>query len=276
MDNPDHYKYMHHAPGDEREEPRETPLMETQEEPLDSIEEQVTIMVQETVVPAAQEAVATPSAKADTLQIDETWEMLGKGILRFFYDFLNPFLMPTYATLLIFELSILRETAPGASILYTLTVLGISCLIPLVAIFVLRRISAIDSISLERRNERALPYIISFLAMVGLSIFFMVKGAPAWIYFVYWGASATILVNFLINLRWRVSNHCSAIAAMLATLMAINQDGIVHPELGWWAIGTVIIAGIIGTGAIILGNHKLKDVLIGYATGFLPIVLFHI
>lgn len=266
---------MPRIPGQEPEEENIPAVEEPIEEQLETAEAE---SVETEAYPEA--AVAVSESHEERREEDTEEEFAGtgavifKGVLRFLYDFLHPLLVPAYATLLIFELSIVSLTAPGAALSYTLTVFGISCILPLLALLFLRRIGAIGSITLESRGDRTVPYIIEFLAMAAITVFFVFKGAPLWLWLIYCGGATTILINMLLNFRWRVSCHCSAIAAVLATLMVINSDGIPHPTLGWWAIGTVLLAGFLGTGAMLLGRHSLRNVLIGYATGFLPIILF--
>lgn len=258
QDNPDHYKYM----------PRRT------DDPVE-IEEIVTV-VKEPVLESEVQAESTqPPKEVKNEEINLPWgvQTVCKGILKFFYDFFNPLLIPAYATILIFELSVLAIIVPKGAPSYTLTVCGATCVIPLFALFILRRLGSISSIGLELKSDRVFPYVIEILALGGMTLFFLFKGASPWIWLIYCGATITVFLNLLINFRLRISCHCSAIAALLAVLIAINGDGIPHASLGWWAIGAVIVAGFIGSGAIILGRHRLSEVVLGYATGFLPIIL---
>lgn len=272
MANPDHYKYMPRLPEEERLERAEC---EEREELGNDVEQETVFEVVEEV-PAAEESPvrAREEVSSDPEPKDFSTEVLfGRGLLKFFYDFFNPLLVPAYLTILIFELSILSLVAPAATLSFTLTVFCATCVFPLLTVFVLRRVGSVSGFSLPDRSDRLFPYIIELLALTGITLFFAYKGAPTWVWMVYCGAAVSVLFNFLLNFRWRVSNHCTALAAALATLIVINGDSMPHPSLGWWAIGVMALCGINGTGAIILGNHSLKDVLIGYVTGFLPIII---
>lgn len=196
------------------------------------------------------------------------------GVAKFFYDIFNPLLVPAYATLLLFELSILGLASPQAALPYTLTVLGATAFIPVLLLFLLKRFGAISTISLSRRTERTLPYIVSFLMLGAMTLLFVFRGAPAWMWLIYCGATAVPLVNMLVNFRLRVSSHASAIAALLAMLVVIQKNGMpVHP-LGWWAISAALMCGVIGYAAMTVGKHSILEVITGYATGFLPLILF--
>lgn len=284
MENPDHYKYMPRPQGAPEETERTDNSAETDAativttppapEPEPSIQKST---AHEHIFHESGDGAATTHESEDLMddwRPTDSLAIISRGVLKFFYDFFNPLLIPTYATILIFELSVLAIVAPEAGLPYSLTVFGATCVLPLIAFSVLRMVGAVNSISLEGRKERTFPYLIEILGTGAMTLFFLFKGAPNWLWLIYCGATATVLLNLLINFRIRVSNHCSAVAGLLAVLIVINNDGLPLPMLGWWAIGTVILGGILGTGAVLLGKHSLKDVAIGYATGFLPIILF--
>ena len=269
-ENPDHYKYMPRRPGEEPEQPEASPEPLATEAPLQ----------QEAPAEAPQEA-ADAVAAPETEPTDEgretdrsLWSTALKAFLQPFYWVLNPFLAATYASLLIFLLSVLAITAPGAATPYTLTVFGATCLFPVVAIMVLKAVGAIHSSTLRSRRDRVFPYVLELVGMSAVTLFFAYKGAPQWLIDVFIGATVTVALNFVINFRWRISCHCSAAAALTGVFFAINRDGLPHEALGWWVMGAAIAAGIAGSGAILIGNHRLRDVLLGYLTGFLPVILF--
>lgn len=207
--------------------------------------------------------------ESDDPRMLTVWE----GIAKFFYFVFNPYLIPAYATLLLFELSVVGLTAPGAALIYTLTVLGITCVVPLIVLFFLTRLGAVKDFSLKESGERTVPYVVSLLTLGAAVGLFLARSAPAWLWTVFAGGCVTILVNLFVNYKIRVSNHASAVAALLAAFVVLQMSGMaVHP-LGWWVIGTVMILGIVGTAAMIIGRHSLFEVVVGYATGFLPVIL---
>lgn len=195
------------------------------------------------------------------------------GVARFFYDFFNPFLIASYLTLLLFEMTVLALTAPGASVVYTVTVLGATAIVPAIALVFMRRFGAISALSMPLRSERFVPYVLALLTLGAITLLLAFRGAPLWLWLIYAGGCVAIMANMLINIKIRVSNHATAMAAFIAALVIMQTSGMsIHP-LGWWAIGAVIVAGIVGSAAMLLGRHSLLEVAIGYATGFLSVIL---
>lgn len=264
--NPEHYKYMPRVPGQEPEPSEQEEVMEsaeTQSQPVPEVKEKLPDSVaQETAMEAPR---VSPMAVV--------WMVL-KGAMQFIYDIFNPFLVLTYSTLLVFELSILALTNPGAVRSFVFVVFGATCLFPVVGILLLRLLKVIRSVTLFSRRERIFPYLLAMIGIGAIIFIFYSKNAPQWMLDIYIGAVVTVFLNFLVNFYIKISNHASALAGALSIFFAIHRDGLPHFDLIWWVIGTVILAGIIGALAIIIGRHSVRDVFIGYATGFLPIILF--
>lgn len=187
---------------------------------------------------------------------------------------LSPLLMPSYMTLIIFSVTILSVIAPGATLPYTLTVLGATCLAPLIAIFIMERIGVVKSMALQERRDRAVPYIIEFLGLGAVTLFFIYKGAAPWLWSIYLGGAAVSIVNLLINFHIKISSHCSGLAAMIAAFVVVNGNGFPQVSLFWWVVGTALLAGVAGFIAIYYRRHTVWEVLAGYATGYLGIILF--
>lgn len=261
MDTSDHYRFMPHPEGEEPEEisiKEETDIeteAEDKEDKEDNEEPRLVLNHDE-----EKSSVEIPGVDLVALEI--------------LYIIVGPMFVPTYATLFIFLLSLLSVIAPGAATSYTLTVLGATCIIPVAALYVLHRIGSISSFQLFERKERIIPYIVEFLGLGAMALFFAFRGAAPWIWTIFCGGAAVALINFFINFKIRISNHCSALAGLLAVLIVINQYGYPPFSLFWWVIGVVFFAGFAGSMAIITGRHTLWEVLAGYVTGFLGIILF--
>ena len=282
--NPDHLKYMPHA-SEETTEPdtsavsvaEEIIVESTEETPVRDIEENIAGQtVDKEDIHAADitdKNLAEKREKED--ELSRTLETVSNSALAgFIYGFFSPLVVPTIAALFIFLLSLLIVMAPGAALPYTLTVFGATCLLPGTAIYILYKTGFIHTLRLTGRTERIIPYVIEFLVLGAMAIFFICKGGAPWIWTVFCGGAAIALVNMAINFRMRISNHCSSIAALLAVLIVIQTYGLPPFPLFWWVAGTAFFTGVIGSLSIIRGRHTLAEVLAGYATGFLGIILF--
>ena len=164
-------------------------------------------------------------------------------------------------------------SSPAAAPIYSVTWFGITVILPLIVLRFLRRFRLISDYTLRERDERTLPYVVSLVTLGVLVWFMMSHGAEPWLWTIYVGGCATILINLFVNYRIRVSNHASGVAALLAMFIALQRSGMILFPLGWWVIGTVVVLGVVGTAAMAVGRHRFVDVVVGYLTGFLPIIL---
>ena len=262
--DPEHLKYMPRPAGENARIPEEDTKEEVKEEAAEF-----------------QSAPAEVKPSVIGLQKEEKKEVAEMELekesypfLRIIYAFFSPFLAPTIATWWIFSLSVLQIYHPGAGTPYAFTVFGATCIVPVIALLILLKVGAIKTVDILSPKERILPYFLQIVALGAVTFFFIYRGAPAWIWTVFCGAAAVGVVNLILNFFIRVSNHCSAMAGLLAVLLVINSHGMpIHP-LMWWAVGVAACGGLAGAFAIIIGRHSVWDVFAGYATGFLCIILF--
>lgn len=262
-ENPDHYKYMPKVPGENSDLPAEPPQLspEPEYEEETSWEEEL----------EREERLAESGREEDSGEVVFQEEM--PLIVRLLYEVLGPYVVPTVASLFIFLLTILKVALPGAALPYSLTVFGATCIVPAIVMVVLLRVGAVSSFSLYDRKERMVPYLIGFLALGATTLFFVFKGAGAWIWTLFLGGTIIALANFLLNFKIRISNHCSAAAALLAVLLVLNHYALPQVSIFWWTVGALGAIGFNGTVAILYGRHTIWDVLCGYATGFLGVIL---
>ena len=269
----DHSKYMP-RPRQEREED------ETQAEAPQEVSITEDIAITEEAAFDPGEEISRVSAEqqartaAESPREENAEEIPMPAPLSLLNGLLSPLLVPTYVTLIIFLISILSILAPDAALPYTLTVFGATCVVPLISLYVLNKVGATQSFELYSARERVVPYIIEIMALGGVTLFLVFKGANTWIWSIFCGGTAVALANFLINFRMRVSTCCSAMAAMVAALIVINRYGFPRESLFWWTVGAVFFAGVAGSLALLYRRHSLWEVLAGYATGFLGIILF--
>lgn len=177
-----------------------------------------------------------------------------------------PMLVSVYATILMFNLSSLAAVSSGIKLTFTLVVFGIDVAVPLACVYVLKGMGVVSDPGLNQRGERTIPYIIMILCYAGTAWFFWIKNAPMWVNMFYLGAAVAALINFVINFKWKISAHSTALAGVVALLLTIATPALPATEV--WLVISILIAGLVGTARIYLQRHTLAQVLAGYAVGF--------
>lgn len=181
---------------------------------------------------------------------------------------LVPLLMPVYGLILAFGLSILDVAPMGMRVIFTLIVAGINVVVPMILIVLLKKMGMVDDLGLNGQKERLIPYLISLVGFGVTAWFMSTKGAPLWLTLFFAGGGIAALVNLLINFKWKISAHAAGIAGVVALLIRIAKDGSPEPEIFFWLLLTIGLAGLLGSARVWLGRHTVWQVLAGYAVGF--------
>ncbi len=181
---------------------------------------------------------------------------------------LVPLLMPVYGLMLAFGLSILDVAPFGMRVTFTLIVAGICVVVPMLLILLLKFLGIIQDVGLNGRKERLIPYIITAVCFAVTGWFMASKGAPSWLYLFFFGGAAATVVNTIINFWWKISAHAAGIAGVVALLIRIEKESASQPELFFWLILTIGLAGLLGSARVWLGRHTTWQVLAGYVVGF--------
>lgn len=180
----------------------------------------------------------------------------------------GPLLMPVYAIILIFGLSILYFVPTSAKVWFTLFVFGLNVLLPGVLVLALKRFGVVSDIGVNNRTERFIPYLITLLCLAGTAWLLYSKAFPDWAVKFYIGAAVATLVVMLINFRWKISAHATAVAGLVALLLRLSHQPYVMPQEQTWLIIAIAVAGLTGSARLWLNRHTLTQVLAGYAVGF--------
>lgn len=191
-----------------------------------------------------------------------------KGLSRGVSYLLHPFLMPVWLLAILFGTGILPFWLPAEIRRYILLVVTVDTLVvPAAGIFLMRAFGLIGDFSLSQRRERTLPMLVVAFCyalcgwMLGsLPVFFLLRR-------IMLAAIACTLFAFVVNLRWQVSLHMTAIGAatgMVALLLYAGYTGLIGIFCG-----AVLCAGMLGSARLYLGKHTPAQVAVGFAGGVL-------
>lgn len=208
-----------------------------------------------------------PSNKEET-ENQPIWEKSADLFSNILSWLLVPLIIPVIGIIFIFRLSVLDVIPAGMQLAVIFVILGINFVAPMLLIFLLKMLDVVKDVGLNSQKERLFPYIITALCYGASAWFVASRGAPVWVIMFFCGGAAACLVNLLVNLKWKISAHCAAIAGLVALLIRLQRDVAVEPYLFVWLLITVGVAGLLGTARVWLGRHTVWQVLAGYLVGF--------
>jgi len=195
------------------------------------------------------------------------------GLANFLSTVFSPLLMPTYGIFLILWVSVLCLLPYGTRVSVLLMCMGITCILPLIFLSVLRHFKFIKDLHVDIREQRLVPYLFAVLCYAVAAYYLFYHHSPQWCVMFIVGSALTVLVIALINLKWKISAHMAGIGGIIALLYQIHVMGLSAFDLFWVLCITIIIAGLLGSARLALKRHDTWQVLAGVVVGFMCVSL---
>ena len=188
---------------------------------------------------------------------------------RFLSNVFTPLMMPTYGVFIALWVSVLCLLPYGTRVSALLMCMGITCILPLIFISVLRHFKLVKDLHVDIREQRLYPYLVTSLCYCIAAYYLYYRHSPQWLVMFMVGSAVTVLVMALINLKWKVSAHMAGIGGIIGLIYQIHVQGLSAMELMWLLCMTIILAGLLGSARITLKRHDILQVLAGVLVGFL-------
>lgn len=285
--DPDHAAYMPgHASEPEREgsdrpspeSPEHPKRPEHPDQPTPECPECPELPASPAVLPDQRGAVQFQAEGSDSPRSPEPestpdlpptrWEQLVDNLSTAVSWLMSPLLMPVYGIVLVFMLTLYSYVPMGVKLGFTLIVAGVTIILPMLTVLLLKHLGMVSDIGLNNQKERTIPYLITILCMGGTGVFLAMKGFPLWVVMFYAGGALAGLIEAIINNWWKISAHAAGVAGIVAMLIRMSHTPMVNPDVLTWLIVAVACAGLTGSARLWLGRHTLGQVLAGYAVGF--------
>jgi membrane-associated phospholipid phosphatase len=176
--------------------------------------------------------------------------------------------MPTYGFALIFFTKnyistftpeVLKYTTLSVTFLFTF-------LLPAINALILLKMRRIQSLEMHSNEERIIPYSSTTLYYFALFYLFYNAEFPSIFKIVILGAAISILLTFLINLKWKISAHVIGIGGVAGATLGI----IFRLQMDLFPAFMVIlfVAGLIAYARLKLNAHTPAQVYSGFILGF--------
>ena len=186
---------------------------------------------------------------------------------------LSPLLMPTYGVFIVFWVSVLCLLPYGTRVSVLLMCMGITCILPLIFLSVLRHLKLVKDLHVNKREQRLIPYLFTAVCYLVAAYYLYYRHSPQWFIMFMVGSALTVLVMALINIKWKISAHMAGIGGVIALIYQIHVQGLSAFDLLWLLCISVIVAGLLGSSRLVQRRHDLWQVLAGAVVGFLCVSL---
>lgn len=177
----------------------------------------------------------------------------------------TPFYLPIVGLIVLFWFSYL-SLLPWSYKLLVLTVVYLfTIFLPTTVIRLYRRYHGWTLIEFGQRERRMIPYAISIACYFACVYIMDSIHIPHFMSNIVTVALFLQILCAIINIWWKISTHTAAIGAMTGALFAFAEIFSFNPV--WWFCLMIIIAGLLGTSRMVLRQHSLSQVIVGYIIG---------
>ena len=187
----------------------------------------------------------------------------------------RPSYYPTVGTLILLSFTYL-SLFPWVFKIWLLTLVYVfTFCLPVLGIYIYRRINSWSSFDLRLRHKRAVPYIINICCYLCLMHIFHFTHMPHFLMAII-GISLLIQCTcVVVNLWWKVSMHSAGAGGVIGAVIAYAAIFGFNPI--WWLSLAIFVAGCVMTSRMLLRQHTLAQVLggtlIGIACGIIGTIL---
>ena len=184
----------------------------------------------------------------------------------------NPLLMPTYGLLILLNSETYFSMLPfHAKKVIFIIVFITTCLLPLAFLPLFMYQNLLKDFEMPTIRERIIPFsTMTILYFMGYLILNQMD-VPSTIANVLLAGAITILIMLLITLRWKISAHMAGIGALTGAIIIFSYY--LKTNLIIFLLGSIFIAGLLGTSRLILNHHTPTQIYSGYGLGLTVLVL---
>lgn len=184
----------------------------------------------------------------------------------------SPFYAPTWAFIWLLFYSYLRLWPWTYKAFILAVVLMFTVIIPRLTIDIFRRLNKWSHWQLSHREHRHMPYFITIASYVACVMIFMQLNTALFMRGMILAMLATGLLCALLNAWWKVSTHMAGMGGLFGTVIAFSYLFYFNPL--WPMCIILLMAGIMGTCRMVLHQHSLAQVIVGFLIGMFCALMF--
>ncbi len=179
----------------------------------------------------------------------------------------HPLLVPFYGLAIILSADTPFGILPFhvKRLLYIIILIN-NVLLPLSLLPFLMHMNFISSWSLNERDERTIPLIITTILYATSSYIFFRFPVPGFLKVFLITIFCISLILTLVNLKWKISLHASGMGAIMGLIMILSFR--MYSSLFWYFIFAASIAGFVLSARLRLGIHSPRQVWYGLSAGY--------
>ena len=184
----------------------------------------------------------------------------------------SPFYAPFWAFMWLFIFSYLRMWPLGYKVFVISIVLLFTVIIPRVTIDLFRRVNKWTHWQLSHREHRHMPYFITIASYIACLVLFMQLNTALFMRGMILATLVTSLICAIVNIWWKVSTHMAGMGGLFGTVIAFSYLFYFNPLVPMCCM--LLLAGLMGSSRMLLRQHSLSQVIIGFLIGAFVTMVF--
>lgn len=177
----------------------------------------------------------------------------------------SPFYAPLWAYIWLFLFSRFSVMTTGYKLYMMVMVAAFTIIIPRLTIYVFRRLNNWSRWQISHRQHRHIPYLLSLLSYA--TCFMLMTQTNTWMFFrsIIMAALVAQAICFIVNVWWKISTHMVGMGGLLGMVISFSFVFYFNPLLPMCVL--ILLSGLLGTARMILRQHSLMQILVGYLVG---------
>ena len=183
-----------------------------------------------------------------------------------------PLYAPIWVIIGLFVFSYLSLLPLGYKIFLLATVYIFTIAIPTMGISLVRTVKKWTHMELSHREHRHMPYVLTLLSYSACLVLMTKMNTAMFFRGVVMAALVAQIICVVINAWWKVSTHMVGIGGLVGALHAFSLLFGYNPV--WSFCILLLLSGALGTSRMILRQHSLAQVLVGFMIGYSCAMVF--
>lgn len=184
----------------------------------------------------------------------------------------QPLLMPTFGMMILMNMTFFVGLPPLWRWISIIGTFIFTAVLPAIPILMMLRKGEINDLFISKKEQRTMPYLISFLAYVFWSMFmWRTLQFPMFIVAMGIGSAVSIITITVINLKWKISAHLGGVGGLTGAVFGVCYRIAINPLM--FLIVILAISALVALARMELKAHTPGQVLAGFVVGFLAVFL---
>ena len=184
----------------------------------------------------------------------------------------QPLLMPTFGMMILMNMTFFVGLPPLWRWISIIGTFIFTAVLPAIPILMMLHKGEINDLFISKKEQRTMPYLISFLAYVFWSMFmWRTLQFPMFIVAMGIGSAVSIITITVINLKWKISAHLGGVGGLTGAVFGVCYRMAINPLM--FLIVILAISALVALARMELKAHTPGQVLAGFVVGFLAVFL---